>query len=290
MMRIVFMGTPDFAVPCLSRLVNDGHDIAAVFCQPDKPQGRRLLLTPPPVKAYALSRFLTVLQPQTLRGQTDMFELLRMLAPDVIVVVAYGKILLREILDIPKYGCINVHASLLPKYRGAAPYQWAVLNGETETGVTTMQMDAGIDTGDMLLQEKCAIPGDMTAGELHDILSELGAQTLARTLAQLADIVPQKQDHARASHAPMLDKSMSPIDWTRPAWEIHNHIRGLNPWPGASMEFDGRPLKIHRARVSETGCTPLHIPCGDGKYIELLSVQAQGKKAMDAGDFLRGLR
>jgi len=288
-MRIIFMGTPEFAVPCLESLISGGHEILAVFCQPDKPRGRKMQLTPPPVKAFALSHGLRVEQPENLRCNSD---LLRELAPDVIVVIAYGQILRREILEIPKYGCINVHASLLPKYRGAAPYQWAILGGETETGVTAMQMDAGIDTGDILLQEKCAIPEDMTAGELHDVLSGLGARVLSRTMSLLEEgtLAPQKQDNTQASYAPMLSRAMSPIDWEKPAREIHNQVRGLNPWPGASMEYEGKSIKVHKTRVCEAGRTPLHILCGDGNYIELLTVQAEGKRAMDAGEFLRGLR
>jgi len=291
-MRIVFMGTPAFAVPCLERLLADGHEIAAVLCQPDKPQGRKMQLAPPPVKQAALAHGLPVLQPEKLRGNQEIIGLLRSLAPELAVVVAYGKILRQEILDIPKHGCINVHASLLPKYRGAAPIQWAVLNGESETGVTTMRMDAGIDTGDILLQAKTPIPEDMTAGELHDILGNLGAEVLSDTLKQLQQgkLVPQKQEDALASYAPMLNKEMSPIDWRRDAWEIHNQVRGLNPWPGAAMEFEGRPLKVHRARAAEGGGSPLHILCGDGRYLELLVVQAEGKKAMPAEEFLRGLR
>ena len=291
-MNIIFMGTPAFAVPCLERLLADGFDVPAVFCQPDKPQGRRMRLAPPPVKQAALAHGLPVLQPEKLRGNREVIDLLRALAPELIVVVAYGKILPQELLDIPKYGCINVHASLLPKYRGAAPIQWAVLNGETETGVTTMQMDAGIDTGDMFLQAKTPIPEDMTAGELHDVLSELGAEVLSDTLKllQQGKLVPQKQDDALASCAPMLSKALSPLDFAKPAHVLHNQVRGLNPWPGAATEFEGRPLKVHRARVAREGGSPLRVLCGDGQYLELLAVQAEGKKAMPAEEFLRGLR
>jgi len=291
-MKIVFMGTPAFAVPCLERLIQDGHGIAAVFCQPDKPQGRKMLLAPPPVKQAALAHGLPVLQPEKLRNNTEMLGLLRSLCPDLIVVVAYGQILRQELLDIPKHGCINVHASLLPKYRGAAPIQWAVLHGETETGVTTQQMDAGIDTGDMLLRAKTPIPEDMTAGGLHDVLSELGAQVLSDTikLLQQGKLVPEQQDGALATYAPMLSKALSPLDFTKPAHVLHNQVRGLNPWPGASMEFGGRQLKIHKARVAPQGDPPLCVPCGDGKYLELLTVQAEGKRAMPADEFLNGLR
>jgi len=291
-MNIIFMGTPQFAVPCLEALIEHGHDIPAVFCQPDKPQGRKMQLTAPPVKEAALAHGIPVMQPGKLRGNAEVFAQLRTLAPELIVVVAYGKILPQEVLGIPAHGCINVHASLLPKYRGAAPIQWAVLNGETETGITTMQMDTGLDTGDMLLQDRCAIPEDMTSGQLHDVLSKLGAQTLMRTIELLGQgsLSPQKQDDAQSNYAPMLSREMSPIDWSRPAWEVYNQVRGLNPWPGAVTDFEGSQLKIHRARVREAGDSPLHIRCGDGKYIELLQVQAQGKKSMLAEEFLRGRR
>jgi len=291
-MRIVFMGTPAFAVPCLERLIRDGHEIKAVLCQPDKPQGRKMQLAAPPVKQAALAHGLSILQPEKLWGNQEILEILRGLAPELFIVVAYGKILRQEVLDIPAHGCVNVHASLLPKYRGAAPIQWAVLNGERETGVTTMRMDAGIDTGDMLLQEKCAIPEDMTAGELHDVLSELGAEILSDTinLLQQGKIISQKQDDALATHAPMLSKELSPLDFTRPAQVLCDQVRGLNPWPGAAMEFEGKSLKVHRARAVEEGGSPLRIPCGDGRHLELLTVQAEGKRAMAAEEYLRGLR
>ncbi|MCL1953109.1 MAG: methionyl-tRNA formyltransferase, partial [Oscillospiraceae bacterium] len=261
-------------------------------CQPDKPQGRKMQLTPPPVKLAALAHGLPVLQPEKLRGNEEMFGLLRALKPAVIVVAAYGKILPQELLDIPEYGCVNVHGSLLPKYRGAAPIQWAVINGETETGITTMQMDAGIDTGDMLLQEKVPIPEDMTAGELYDVLGALGAQVLSDTIKLLGQgkLVPRKQDDALATYAPMLTKALSPLDFARPAHVLHNQVRGLNPWPGATMVFESRPLKVRKARVAREGGPPLRILCGDGRYLELLTVQAEGKKAMAAEEFLRGIR
>ncbi|MCL2532476.1 MAG: methionyl-tRNA formyltransferase [Oscillospiraceae bacterium] len=290
-MRIVFMGTPQFAVPCLEALTAAGHDIPAVFCQPDKPQGRKMQLTPPPVKVCAQEHSIPVLQPTTLRSD-EAAETLRKLAPELIVVVAYGKILPQAVLDIPPHGCINVHASLLPKYRGAGPIQWAVLHGETETGITTQQMDAGIDTGDILEMDRCVIPEDMTAGELHDVLSTLGAGTLMRTIAQVQQdtLTRTPQEHALATHAPMLSREMSPMDVSQPAWQVHNQVRGLNSWPGATMQFEGTQLKVHRTRVCETGDSPLHILCGDGKYVELLQVQQAGKKAMTGEEFLRGRR
>jgi len=291
-MRIVFMGTPDFAVPCLERLLADGHEVAAVFCQPDRPQGRKMRLTPPPVKQAALAHALRVEQPEKLRKNAEVYALLRTLAPELIVVVAYGNILPKKMLEIPPHGCINVHASLLPKYRGAAPIQWAVLNGEPETGVTTMRMDAGVDTGDMLLQAKTPIPEDMAAGELHGVLGALGAEVLSDTLKLLGQgkLISRKQDDALATHAPMLSKELSPLDFSKPAQALHNQVRGLNPWPGATMAFEGRPLKVHKARVARQGGSPLCVPCGDGQYLELLVVQAEGKKAIVADEFLRGLR
>ena len=291
-MRIVFMGTPAFAVPCLERLLADGHEIPLAVSQPDKPQGRKMLLAPTPVKEAALAHGLRVEQPEKLRGNEEFLALLRELAPDLIIVVAYGNILPQDVLDIPSYGCINVHASLLPKYRGAAPYQWAILNGETETGVTTQQMDAGIDTGDMLLQEKISIPEDMTAGELGEHLSILGAAALSDTLELLSrgKLIPQKQEDAQATYAPMLTKALSPLDFTKPAAALHNQVRGLNPWPGATMDFEGRPLKVHKSGVADEGGSPLRILCGDGKYLELRAVQAEGKRAMSGEEYLRGIR
>ena len=289
-MRIVFMGTPDFAVPCLERLL-DNDEVLAVFSQPDKPQGRKMVLTPPPVKQTALARGIPVWQPEKLKGNEEVMTLLRGLAPELIVVVAYGRILPKELLELPKYGCINVHASLLPKYRGAAPIQWSILDGARESGVTTMQMDAGIDTGDMLLQEKMPIPEDMTAGELFEHLSELGAETLSRTIALLEQgkLTPQKQDETQVSHAPMLTKAHSPMDWSRTAQELHNQVRGLNPWPGALTEYQSKRLKIHKSRVAEEP-EGFSMPCGDGKYLVLLEVQPEGKKRMPGVDFLRGLQ
>jgi len=285
------MGTPQFAVPCLQALIAAEHSIPAVFCQPDKPQGRKMQLTPPPVKACAQEHGIPVHQPATLRSE-DAINLLRELAPELIVVVAYGKILPQAVLDIPPHGCINVHASLLPKYRGAGPIQWAVLNGEHETGITIQQMDTGIDTGDILEVDRCAIPDNMTAGELHDVLSTLGAGTLMRTIAQLQQgtLTRTPQDHAQATHAPMLSRAMSPLDFTHPAQQVHNQVRGLNSWPGATMLFEEIPIKVHKTQVCEHGDSPLHIPCGDGKFVELLQVQQAGKKAMSGEEFLRGRR
>ena len=285
------MGTPDFAVPCLERLLRDGHEVLAVFSQPDKPQGRKMALTPPPVKQTALAHGIPVWQPEKLRGNEEVMSLLRGLAPELIVVVAYGRILPQELLELPKYGCINVHASLLPKYRGAAPIQWSILNGERETGVTTMQMDAGIDTGGMLLQEKMPISEDMTSGELFERLSGMGAETLSSTITLLEQgrLTPQTQDEAQACYAPVLTKAHSPMDWSRTARELHNQVRGLNPWPGAFTEYASKRLKIHKSQVAEEP-EGFSMPCGDGKYLVLLEVQPEGKKRMPGADFLRGLQ
>lgn len=294
-MRIVFMGTPGFAVPCLRALLDAGHEVCGVYTQPDKPKGRGYTLTPPPVKVLAAAADVPVRQPKTLRTPEAAQEL-RRLHPDVIVVVAYGKILPKEILEIPKQGCVNVHASLLPAYRGAAPIQRAVLNGDAETGVTTMYMAEGLDTGDILLQKKTPIGENETSAQLHDRLSVLGAELLVETLAQLETLVPQAQGEASTPYAAMLDKSMSPIDWNQTAQEIHNQIRGLNPWPAASTVFGGKLLKIYDSRLvqTETGDCPgtvspgFVVCCGGKTALQVTQVQPAGKKKMAASDFLRG--
>ena len=299
-MKIVFMGTPDFAVPCLERLLSDGHDVALVVTQADKPKGRGYALTPPPVKKAALDRGIDVYQPSTLRNSDEALERLGNCRADVFVVVAYGKLLPPSILALPRWGCINVHASLLPKYRGAAPIQWAVLRGEKESGVTTMLMEAGLDTGPMLLQRRCAIPEDMTAGELHDQLMWEGAQARSDTLKEMeaGALVPQAQEDAASCYAPMLSRELSSIDWTRPAEEIHNQVRGLNPWPSAVTSLKGKSLKIHRSRVSDDlGCDrpgkvikldPFTISCGQGSALEVWELQYEGSRRMASSDFLRG--
>lgn len=297
-MKIVFMGTPEFAVPCLARLLEDGHTVSLVVTQADKPKGRGHRLTPPPVKAFALEHGLPVYQPQSMKAP-ETLERLREAAPELIVVVAYGKILPPAVLELPPHGCINVHASLLPRYRGAAPIQWAVLNGETEAGVTTMQMDAGLDTGDMLLSASCPVPEDMTAGQLHDRLSLLGAQVLSETLNALKvnALTPNKQNDGESCYAPMLDKSLSPLDWSRPAAQLHNQVRGLNPWPSACCRCQGRLLKVHASRVGESSdaepgivikLNPFTVSCGGHTSLELLEVQGEGARRMSGADFLRG--
>ncbi len=298
-MRIVFMGTPEFAVPCLQKLIDCGHDISGVFTQPDKPQGRKMVLTPPPVKVLAVENGIKVYQPTKMRDGTA-FEMLKEANPELVIVVAYGKILPKEILEFPKYGCINIHASLLPKLRGAAPIQWSVINGFEKTGVTSMQMDEGLDTGNMLIRGEIEIGENETAGELHDRLSVLGAEILEKTIISLEknELTSEKQNHSEFTYAPMLSKELSPIDWTMTAQQVHNKIRGLSPWPSANTRFNGKTVKIHKSVLSDLkGKTAgeiinadkkLVVSCGDGNCIEILNLQAEGKKAMSAADFLRG--
>ena len=295
-MRIVFMGTPDFAVPCLSRLLDDGHTIAGVFTQPDKPQGRGYKLMPPPVKVRALESGLPIYQPAKMRdGQA--LAILKELSPELVVVVAYGKILPSDILALPPLGCVNVHGSLLPKYRGAAPIQWSVLNGDRTAGVTTMYMAEGLDTGDMILTRETPLGLDETSGELYERLATLGADALSETVRLIGEGRAPRvlQDDALASHAPMLTKELARIDWTKPASEVHNLIRGMNPWPIAHTSLCGRPLKIYRSRLVSGAGAPgaliggsgFVVACGQGA-VELLEIQEAGKKRMAAADYLRG--
>ncbi len=298
-MRIVFMGTPEFAVPCLQRLIDCGHVVSGVFTQPDKPQGRKMVLTPPPVKELALANGIPVYQPIKMKDGSAL-EMLKKADPELVIVVAYGKILPKEILDYPKYGCINIHASLLPKLRGAAPIQWSVINGCKKTGVTSMQMDEGLDTGDMLIKHEIEIGENDTAGDMHDKLSLLGAETLEETINLLLknELKPEKQNHDEFTYAPMLSKELSPIDWNLTAREVHNKIRGLCPWPSASAMLNGKKVKIHQSNlVSHKGGLPgeivengknLIVSCGNGECIEIVNLQAEGKKAMSAADFMRG--
>ena len=297
-MRIVFMGTPDFAVPCLQRLLEDGHEVTAVFTQPDKPAGRHAVLTPPPVKQLALSHGIPVYQPTKMRDGT-VAALLRELAPDCLVVVAYGRILPQEILDVPPRGCVNIHGSLLPRYRGAAPIQWSVIRGETVTGVTSMFMDAGMDTGDIIDTLTTPIGENETAGELFERLAPLGARLLSTTLAAIADgtVTRRPQNDAEATMAPMLEKAMGRLDLTRPAQELHNQVRGMNPWPGAFCTAGGKTLKIHETRVAAGSgapgtlrcADPVTVACGEGA-LQLVTVQPEGKPRMAAEAWLRGAR
>ena len=297
-MRIVFMGTPDFAVPCLQRILDDGHEVPAVFTQPDKPVGRHATLTPPPVKRLAQEHKIPVYQPTKMRDGTVAAQL-RELAPDCLVVVAYGRILPQAILDVPPKGCINIHGSLLPKYRGAAPIQWSVINGEAVTGVTSMFMDAGMDTGNIIDTITTPIGENETAGELFDRLAPLGAELLSRTLRSVANGTVQStpQDNDKATMAPMLEKAMGRLDFTLPTGVLHNHIRGMNPWPGCFCTAGGKMLKIHESRVAEgrgkagelLSSDPVTVACGEGA-LQLITVQPEGKPRMAAADWLRGAR
>ena len=255
-MRIVFMGTPDFAVPSLRKLVESGYEVCGVFTQPDKPRNRGMKLLPTPVKEYAMSVGIPVFQPATLRDGTAA-EQLRQLDPQLIVVAAYGKILPVEILQLPALGCINVHSSLLPKYRGAAPINWAILQGEQETGVTIMYMAEGLDTGDMLASSATPIALDESAQQLHDRLAQMGAELLAQVVQQLEQgtAVAVPQDDSQSCYAPMLSRALSPIDWSCTATQIHNQVRGLTPWPAATAQVDGVRCKILRTRVGHEKTT-----------------------------------
>ncbi len=298
-MKIVFMGTPDFAVPCLERLLADGHEVSLVVTRTDQPKGRGHQMTAPPVKECALSHGLPVFQPKGLRNE-EAFERLQAEHADLFVVVAYGRILPQQILDLPRYGCVNIHGSLLPKYRGAAPIQWAVLNGDKEAGVTSMQMDAGVDTGDMLLTKKIVVGPDMTGGELFDALSLMGADLLSETVTAIGagTLHPQKQDEALATYAPMLDKSFSPMDFTKTAQQLHDQVRGLNPWPSAFCQCGGKFLKVHATSVADevtdaapgtvVKTNPFTVACGGKTTLILREVQLEGARRMDAADFLRG--
>ena len=300
-MNIVYMGTPDFAVSPLENILKSGHTVSGVFTQPDKPKGRKYILTPPPVKECALKYSIPVYQPNSLKDGTAL-EILQQIHPDVIVVVAYGKILPKEILTLPPYGCINVHASLLPKYRGAGPIQWAVLNGERVTGVTTMYMAEGLDTGDMLMKMETKIGENETAGQLHDRLSVMGADLIVRTLTALENgtLTPEKQDDALSSYAPMLTKELCKIDWSNSAQKIHNQIRGLNSWPIAAANVNGKKVKIFTSHIYEPlsenetvgkvlSVSPLVIACAKGS-LTVEEIQPDGKKKMNASDFVRGYR
>ncbi len=297
-MKLIYMGTPDFAVPSLERLLLDGHEIALVVTQPDKPVGRKQTLTPSPVKLCAITHNLPVFQPNSMKTD-DSYEQLRAVGADAIVVVAYGKILPKRILELTPYGCINVHGSLLPRYRGAAPVQWAVINGDTESGVTTMQLDEGVDTGDILLMSRRAIPSNMTGGELFDLLATDGAALLSLTLQQLisGEITPTPQPANGACYSSMLNKAMSPLDWNKAAAALHNQVRGMNPWPVATCCLEDKTVKVFRTHIGETTdmpvgtvmCgMPLTIACGDGHSLVIDELQAEGSRRMMAEEYLRG--
>ena len=292
------MGTPDIAATCLEKILADGFDVVGVYCQPDRPKGRGMKLVAPPVKEVALAHGLPVFQPENFREEAVVEELAA-LRPDVCAVVAYGRILPQRVLDIPTKGCINIHASLLPKYRGSAPYQWAVLDGCAETGVTAMYLCREMDAGDMIACAKTAIGENETAGELLDRLAVLGADLLSKTLGRMAagDVEATPQDATLVSYAPMLDKSICPIDWNKTAQQVHNQVRGLHPWPVATAVIGGTFFKIHSTVVVD-GCgqpgqvlgltkTGLQIACGEGA-VEIRILQAEGGKRMAAPDYFRG--
>ncbi len=299
-MRILFMGTPEFAVPCLDALIKGGYDVCGAVTQPDKPAGRGHKLTPPPVKVLALENSIEVFQPETLKDFAFKGELER-LNPEMIVVVAYGKILPEYILNYPKYGCINMHASLLPKYRGAGPIQWSVINGEEKTGITSMLMEKGLDTGDMLLKCETEIGEYETAGELHDRLMVMGAELLLKTVekAQKGELVPQKQCDDDSSYAPMLSKELAKIDWSKPAKAVSKLICGMNPWPVAHTEYKGETLKIYGAKLGgqakgsqgeiiKADNDGIEVVCGDKNTIIATEVQFAGSKRMAVRDYLNG--
>ena len=300
-MRVVFMGTPDFAAESLRAVLDAGHEVAGVFTQPDRPKGRGMKLTPCETKQLALERGLTVYQPDSVRTE-EALELMRSLAPDVLCVVAYGKILPDAMLAIPRLGAVNVHGSLLPKYRGAAPIQWSVLNGDEYAGVTTMYLAHDMDAGDIIYREATPVGEYETAGELFDRLAAMGARLLVKTLAAMeAGSAPrEEQNHAEATYVGQLDKSICPIDWEAGPREIVKHICGLNPWPVATMELNGETLKVYAARYTDTvtgkgpgsvvsaGKAGLEIACGGGKSVMITELQAPGKKRMSAHDWLVG--
>ena len=297
-MDLIFLGTPTFAVPTLEKILEAGHEVRTVITQPDRPKGRGQSLTASPVKEAALRHGLPVFQPERIR-RPEVLEQLKAFNAQAMVVVGYSQVIPQSIIDVPRHGIINVHGSLLPKYRGAAPIQWSIANGETVTGVTTMRIDAGLDTGDMLLKAETPIGPDETAIELGARLAMLGANLLVETLARIADITPEKQDTAQATHAPILKKEDGRIDWTQPAHSIHNRVRGLLPWPGAYTNFRGQTLNVWKSRSTSPepgkpgqilGGKSLRVVCGDGSALELLEVQLEGKKRIAGKDFANGQR
>ena len=297
-MRVVFMGTPDIAATCLKKIIADGFEVVGVYTQPDRPKGRGMKLFPSPVKEVAMEHDIPVYQPENFKAP-ETVEQLRQLQPDVCAVVAYGQLLPQSVLDVPKRGCINIHASILPAYRGSAPYQWAVLDGLKETGVTAMYLCRKMDAGDIIDVSKTPIGPDETAGELLDRLAVLGADLLSKTLGRFAagEVKATPQDEALVSYAPMLDKTMCPIDWTKTAQQVHDHVRGLHPWPVATTELGGKRFKVHATAIVEGSGEPgqilgltktgLRIACGEGA-IEIRSLQAEGGKRMAAPDYFRG--
>jgi methionyl-tRNA formyltransferase len=303
-MRAVFMGTPELAVPSLDALC-DIAEVVGVICQPDRPAGRGMQLTPPPVKVRALERGLDVIQPKKLRDGT-VAQWIRDKHADVALVVAYGRILPRDVLDAPKHGCLNVHASLLPKYRGAAPITWAIVRGENETGVGLMRMEEGLDTGGVYAEKRTPIDPDETAGELAKRIAQIAAELVRESLMPTVEnkLPIREQDHANATLAPILKKEDGIIDWSKPAQQIHDHVRGMSPWPGATTRANGKPLKVHRTRLGEVAVAShverapgvilvadksrVLVACSENETIELVEVQPEGKKPMPARDLVHG--
>jgi methionyl-tRNA formyltransferase len=299
-MDIVFMGTPDFAVSSLKGLIAE-FGVKAVFTQPDKPKGRGKKLAMSPVKEVAIENNIPVFQPEKLKNDIEILKMLKDMKPDFIIVVAYGQILTKEVLDIPKYGCINLHASLLPKYRGAAPINWAIVNGEKESGNTTMFMDVGLDTGDMLLKSNVKITEDMTAGQLHDILMEDGSELLVRTIKGLLEgtILREKQEETPTDYAKMLDKDIAKINWNESNINIKNHIRGLNPWPIAYTQYDGESMKVYEAKALDDKSSNepgyildvtkegIKVACKEGILL-LKMIQFPGGKPMYVSEYIKG--
>jgi methionyl-tRNA formyltransferase len=302
-MKLVFCGTPAFAVPTLKLALRAGYDVPLVVTQPDRPVGRGQQMTAPPVKTVAIEAGIRVTQPEKIKNNAELRAELEAIAPDAIVVVAYGRIIPPWMLGLPRLGNLNLHASLLPKYRGAAPVQWAIANGEGATGATTMRLDEGLDTGDILLQRELAIAPSMTATDLFPLLAEMGADLMMETLRELdaGRIAPRKQDEAKATLAPILTREDGRMDFSRPAMTIYNRWRGFQPWPGAWTLLGGKKLAVHRmlptevrgARAARPGGVlaeqgTLFAACGDGTWLELVEVQPEGKRRMTAGEFLRG--
>ncbi|MDO4420217.1 MAG: methionyl-tRNA formyltransferase [Ruminococcus sp.] len=295
-MNIVFMGTPDFAVKSLEKVIADGHNVQAVYTKADAPKGRKMVLTPSDVKVCALEHNLLVYTPATFKDETEV-ERLKALNPDLIVVVAYGKLLPKSVLDIPKYGCVNVHGSILPKWRGAAPIQWTVLSGDEYGGVTTMYMNEGLDTGDIIFKKEVKVGENETSGELFDRLCVDGAELLSETIKAIeAGTAPRiPQDDNDATYASMLSKEISEIDWNKTANDVHNKVRGLSPWPSAQSKLFGKRIKIFETRVSDKfgeagrviSVNPLTIACSEGS-VEILRLQPEGKRAMSSADYLMG--
>ena len=302
-MKLVFCGTPAFAVPTLKLALRAGYEVPLVVTQPDRPVGRDQTLTAPPIKTTAMEAGIPVVQPEKIKNNAEFRAQLEAIRPDAILVVAYGRIIPQWMLELPRLGNLNLHASLLPKYRGAAPIQWAIANGEPATGATTMRLDEGLDTGDILLQREMTIAPDMTAVNMFPLLAEMGADLMMETLRELdaGTLAPRKQDQAKATHAPILTRDDGRMDFTEPAMTLYNRWRGFQPWPGAWTTLGGKKLTVHRLLPTELRGTrrmepgqvladqgTMFVACGNGSWLELVEVQMEGKKRMTAGDFLRG--